>query len=283
MSDTMTKIVRAERRRGASAAGWKQSRCRAGAAAAPAPCLAARPERMRELMAALDTAGRPHAVRPWRRPQLWRRRAQQRRRRVLTGRLDRILAFDAATGLARCRAGRHLRRPAGALPAARLARAGLAGHRLRHPGRRASPTTCMARTTTAPAASATMCCGSTCCCRMARCCASRRTSDPALFRATIGGIGLTGIITAICLRLMPVPSNALARAPPRASAISTNSWPASRQRPAATCRSAGSMRWRAARRSAAASWRPPSPARQASMLAAAESRSAFRSMRRAGR
>lgn len=34
-------------------------------------------------------------------------------------------------------------------------------------------------------------------------------ANPELFGATIGGIGLTGIITAICLRLLPVPSNAL--------------------------------------------------------------------------
>jgi decaprenylphospho-beta-D-ribofuranose 2-oxidase len=34
-------------------------------------------------------------------------------------------------------------------------------------------------------------------------------SDPELFRATLGGIGLTGIVTAICLRMVPVPSNAL--------------------------------------------------------------------------
>jgi decaprenylphospho-beta-D-ribofuranose 2-oxidase len=33
--------------------------------------------------------------------------------------------------------------------------------------------------------------------------------DPALFRATIGGMGLTGIIAAVCFRLQPVPSNAL--------------------------------------------------------------------------
>src|SRR5947209_2684181 len=41
---------------------------------------------------------------------------------------------------------------------------------------------------------------------------SLRVSDeeePALFRATIGGMGLTGIITAICFRMQPVPSNAL--------------------------------------------------------------------------
>jgi len=35
-------------------------------------------------------------------------------------------------------------------------------------------------------------------------------SDPALFCATAGGIGLTGIIAAVALRLQPVPSNALA-------------------------------------------------------------------------
>ena len=35
------------------------------------------------------------------------------------------------------------------------------------------------------------------------------TQNPALFDATIGGIGLTGIITAVCIRLVPVPSPAL--------------------------------------------------------------------------
>jgi decaprenylphospho-beta-D-ribofuranose 2-oxidase len=35
-------------------------------------------------------------------------------------------------------------------------------------------------------------------------------SDPALFQATVGGIGLTGIVAALCLRLARVPSNALA-------------------------------------------------------------------------
>ncbi|MBX3503779.1 MAG: FAD-binding oxidoreductase [Alphaproteobacteria bacterium] len=36
-----------------------------------------------------------------------------------------------------------------------------------------------------------------------------RDSDPALFDATVGGIGLTGIIVTACLRLARVPSNAL--------------------------------------------------------------------------
>lgn len=34
-------------------------------------------------------------------------------------------------------------------------------------------------------------------------------SDPALFAATVGGVGLTGIMTAICIRLLPSPSNAV--------------------------------------------------------------------------
>ena len=35
-------------------------------------------------------------------------------------------------------------------------------------------------------------------------------SDPALFAATVGGIGLTGLMTAVCLRLLPAASNAVA-------------------------------------------------------------------------
>ena len=35
------------------------------------------------------------------------------------------------------------------------------------------------------------------------------TENPSLFDATIGGIGLTGIVTALCIRLLPVPSPAL--------------------------------------------------------------------------
>jgi len=34
-------------------------------------------------------------------------------------------------------------------------------------------------------------------------------SDPVLFAATIGGIGLTGVMTSICLKLLPAPSNAV--------------------------------------------------------------------------
>ena len=34
-------------------------------------------------------------------------------------------------------------------------------------------------------------------------------SDPALFAATIGGVGLTGVMTSICLKLLPTPSNAV--------------------------------------------------------------------------
>lgn len=37
-----------------------------------------------------------------------------------------------------------------------------------------------------------------------------RDTDPRLFAATIGGLGLTGIVLHVCLRLMRVPSNALA-------------------------------------------------------------------------
>ncbi len=36
-------------------------------------------------------------------------------------------------------------------------------------------------------------------------------SDAELFRATIGGLGLTGVITAACFPMMPVPSNAVRR------------------------------------------------------------------------
>ena len=177
MSDTMTKIVRPRRPPGRIALpAGKQVSLQGWGRSTTAPCLAARPERMRELM---RRSKRPKAARccPRRRPRLRRPGAEQRRRRGAdraAGPHPRLRCHQRA---ARSRTRRHLRRPAAGFPAARLARADLAGHRFRHPWRRASPMTCTARTTTSPAASASMCRGSTCCCRMAGSCASRKRTS----------------------------------------------------------------------------------------------------------
>ena len=55
---------------------------------------------------------------------------------VLTGRLDRILAFDSASGLVVTEPGVTFADLLRALPATRLAGADLAGNRLRHHWRR---------------------------------------------------------------------------------------------------------------------------------------------------
>jgi FAD/FMN-containing dehydrogenase len=70
----------------------------------------------------------------------------------------------------------------------------------------------MAATSISPAASS----GSTCFAAGGSLQRLSPTENPELFDATIAGIGLTGIITAVCIRLVPAPSPFLLQHVPQA-------------------------------------------------------------------
>jgi decaprenylphospho-beta-D-ribofuranose 2-oxidase len=192
----------------AARAGWKQVTLQGWGRASQAPCLAARPERLRDLQTALQV------------PEGHRLLAHGSGRSygdvclnsgedvVLTGRLDRILAFDEAAATIVVEPGVTF----ADLLDTFLPRGFLAP---------VSPGTAFV---TMGGAVANDVHGKNQ--HLAgsfgdhllwfdlllpdgRVCRVSEAADPDLFRATIGGIGLTGIITAICLRLLPVPSNTL--------------------------------------------------------------------------
>jgi decaprenylphospho-beta-D-ribofuranose 2-oxidase len=188
--------------------GWKQVALQPWGRNTTAPCIAARPERMRELWAALDVpegrallargAGRSYGdacLNPG-------------GAMVLTERLDRILHFDPATGLVVAEPGvtfadllavflpRGFVAPVSPGTAFVTLGGALANdvHGKNHHlagsiGEHVAWFELLLPDSRHLRVSA--------------------ESDPELFRATIGGIGLTGIITAVCLRMVPVPSNAL--------------------------------------------------------------------------
>ena len=115
-------------------------------------------------------------------------------------RLDRLIAFDAEAGLLRCEAGVTLAEILGAHRAARLVPAGGAGHPLgvggrghreRHPRQEPPPRRHLRRPRD-PARAAPLDAASGCVC------APERTR---LFQATVGGLGLTGLITWAEIRL----------------------------------------------------------------------------------
>ncbi|WP_207791980.1 FAD-binding oxidoreductase [Siccirubricoccus phaeus] len=187
---------------------WKPLALQSWGRMAAAPCLAARPERLRELQAALAAPG-GRALLP---------RGAGRSYGdaclnpggavVLTERLNRLLAFDPASGLLLAEPGvtfadlLRIFLPRGFLAPASPGTAfvtlgGAVAHDVHGKNQH------LAGSIGEHIAwfDLLLADGST----------SRVTpeSDPALFRATIGGLGLTGILTAICLRLEPVPSNAL--------------------------------------------------------------------------
>ena len=191
--------------------GWKQMGLRSWGRAQVADALVARPERMRELRGALADGGEAGAR------TLLPRGAGRSYGDVclnadgsviLTERLNRILSFDADTGLLVAEPGvtfadllavflpRGFRVPAS--PGTSFVTIGGAVANDIH-GKNQHVAGCFGD----------------CIEWLDLLCADGSlqrlspTRNPALFDATIGGIGLTGIVTAVCIRLVPVPSPAL--------------------------------------------------------------------------
>ncbi|MBL6079447.1 FAD-binding oxidoreductase [Belnapia sp. T18] len=188
---------------------WKQTALQGWGRSSLSPCLAARPERLRELRAALDAPEGRTLIAHGGGRSYGDAALNTDGAVVVTGRLDRILGFDPATGELVAEPGvtfadlldvflpRGFVAPVSPGTAHVTLGGALAndvhGKNHHHAGsfgehvlwfdllladgrmQRVSP-----------------------------------ESDPALFQATIGGIGLTGLVAALCFRLMRVPSNALA-------------------------------------------------------------------------
>lgn len=209
MPDAMTDHRVATAAAPAQAGGWKQVTLQGWGRSSAAPCLAARPERMRELLAALH----PPEDRPLLAHGGGRSYGDQALNSggavLLTGRLDRILAFDEASGTVVTEPGvtfadlLEVFLPRGWLaptsPGTAFATIGGAVandvHGKNHHQAGSFGDHLLWLDLLLPDGR------------------HLRVSDddqPAVFRATIGGMGLTGIITAICFRLQRVPSNALA-------------------------------------------------------------------------
>lgn len=85
-------------------------------------------------------------------------------------------------------------------------------------------------------------------------------ADKALFTATMGGMGLTGLILRVCLRLRPVRSNAVDLREERIAELDAFIERFEMVRTRQHTRSAGSMRWPPASGWGAASSKPRSPA-----------------------
>ena len=115
---------------------------------------------------------------------------------------DRILAFDPATGVLRAEAGLSLRElnrlflPRGFFTPVTPARSSSPWAAWWRP-------TSTARTTTATAASAATCARCACAWPTAASSSARRDVEPELFRATVGGMGLTGHILEVEFRAAP--------------------------------------------------------------------------------
>lgn len=209
MSDTMTEDRAADMAAAAHrAAGWKQVSLQGWGRSSTAACLAARPERMRELMATLSVPeGR--TLLPYGGGRSYGDQAlNSGGAAILTGRLDRILAFDAGSGLIVTEPGvtfadlLQVFLPRGWLaptsPGTAFVTIGGAVandvHGKNHHQAGSFGDHVLWLDLLLPDG------------RILR---VSDEEEPALFRATIGGMGLTGIITAICFRMQPVPSNAL--------------------------------------------------------------------------
>ena len=189
--------------------GWKQVSLQGWGRSSLSPCLAARPERLRELHAALDAPEGRTLIAHGGGRSYGDAALNTDGAVVVTGRLDRILGFDPATGELVAEPGvtfadlLEVFLPRGFIapvsPGTSHVTLGGAlandvhGKNHHHAGSFGEhvlwfdlllPDGRMQRVSP--------------------------ESDPALFQATVGGIGLTGIVAALCLRLTRVPSNALA-------------------------------------------------------------------------
>lgn len=202
MPDTQQTAARA------APAGWKPLPLQGWGRATTARCLAARPEALRDLPAALAPPGGLGLIAHGAGRSYGDAALNGGGAVLLTGRLNRMLAFEAATGLLVAEPGvtfddlLAVFLPRGFIapvsPGTGFVTLGGAlandvhGKNQHHLGCFADHVAWF---------DLRLASGET-----------RRVTpegDPELFRATAGGIGLTGIITAIALRLRPVPSNAL--------------------------------------------------------------------------
>ncbi|MDN3565826.1 FAD-binding oxidoreductase [Paeniroseomonas aquatica] len=193
---------------GARAMGWKAVTLQGWGRSSSADCLAARPERSGEMAAALAPPGNRTLIAHGGGRSYGDAALNTGGAVVLTGRLDRILSFDPSTGLLVSEPGVTFAEllaiflPRGFIapvsPGTGFVTLGgaLANdvHGKNHHGLGSIGDHVAWFDLLLPDG------------RLLR---VAEATDPDLFRATIGGIGLTGIITAICLRLAAVPSNAL--------------------------------------------------------------------------
>ena len=189
--------------------GWKQTALQGWGRSSLSPCLAARPERLRELRAALDAPEGRTLIAHGGGRSYGDAALNTDGAVVVTGRLDRILGFDPATGELAAEPGVtfadlldvFLPRGFVAPVSPGTSHVTLGGalandvHGKNHHHVGSFGDHVLWFDLLLPDG------------RMQR---VSPESDPGLFQATVGGIGLTGLIAAIGLRLMRVPSNALA-------------------------------------------------------------------------
>ncbi|MBL6455008.1 FAD-binding oxidoreductase [Belnapia sp. T6] len=188
--------------------GWKATNLQGWGRSSTSPCLAARPERLRELHAALRTPDGRSLIAHGAGRSYGDAALNSGGAAVLTGRLDRILSFDPATGELVAEPGvtfadlLEVFLPRGFVPpvspgTAFVTLGGAAANDVHGKNHHIAGSIGdhIAWFDLLLADGRT-----------------RRVTpegEPELFRATLGGIGLTGIIAAVCLRMAPVPSNAL--------------------------------------------------------------------------
>ena len=110
------------------------------------------------------------------------------------------------TGVVRAEAGLRAHEAEPPLPAARLVHAGDAGHALRHARRHGGGRRARQEPPRRPAASASTCARCACASPTAASSSAPTTHERELFRATLGGMGLTGHILEVEFQMQRIPS-----------------------------------------------------------------------------